>query len=360
MSTMQMRKYTVILLVFAFLMPTVCHGQRRKSAKKPKKEVVVEPVENPLITQMLEAVQKVVFIDSMVVNEASFYNYLPLSPECGQLLQKGGSGQYTNELSDRRIEGLFHKGDSTTYLATSDFIGGEWTAPAPVKGIGSGNANYPYIMPDGTTLYYAQKGEKSIGGYDIFVTRYNIENGSYLKPENIGMPFASEDNDYLYVVDEPMQLGYFVTDRRQPKGKVCIYVFIPSASRKVYPSEAYSNEKLRSLAAIHCIADTWGDGKERKNALERLKQARETFAARQSDAKTGRQTMTNLDKMRQQAQNRQKALDDARKDYATATAETKAQMKDKILKDEKELEELLLKIRQTEKEERNRNTLKNQ
>ena len=33
----------------------------------------------------------------------------------------------------------------------------------------------------------------------------------------------------------------------------------------------YSDEKLRSLSEIRRIADTWGDGKERKQALERLK-----------------------------------------------------------------------------------------
>ena len=353
-----MTKNALILLIFAILLPVICFGQQRKPARKTKKAVVEQRAENPLVTQMLEAIQKVEFIDSMVVDEASFYEYIPLSPECGQLLQKDGVEQYTNEMGDRRIEALVHKEDTASYLATSDFIGGRWTDPAPVKGIGSDDANYPYLMPDGITLYYAQKGTRSIGGYDIFVTRYSTENGSYLRPENIGMPFASEANDYLYVIDEPMQLGYFVTDRRQPKDKVCIYVFIPSASRKVYPSEAYSTEKLRSLAAINSIADTWGDGKERKKALQRLKQAREAFAARQSDAKTGRKTMTSLDILRQQAQNRQKALDNARRDYATATAEAREKMKDKILKDEKELEELMLKIRQEEKEERNRNMQK--
>ena len=349
-----MRLFTTILLSLVIAIPTVCQGQRRKPVKKPKTVIVEEPVENPLITQMLEATQQVVFIDSMVVDKNVFYDYIPLSPECGRLIQMGGVGQYTNELGDRRIEAILHKGDSSAYLATRDFIGGKWTSPTPVKDIGSDDANYPYLMPDGSTLYFAMKGEKSIGGYDIYVTRYSVEKSSFLKPENIGMPFASENNDYLYVIDEPMQLGYFVTDRRQPKGKVCIYVFIPTATRRVYPSETYSKEKLRSLAAINRIADTWGDGKERKKALERLKQARQNFSKREGTAKASRQRMTELDEMRLQAQKRRTALDSARKSYVAASAEEKALMKGNILRDEKELEELLLKIRQAEKEERNK------
>lgn len=344
----------LLFFALAAALPTVCLGQRGKAVKKPKKAVAAEVVENPLVAQMLEAVQRVVFIDSMVVDQANFYDHIPLSEECGRIRQDSGMGQYTSELGDRRIEALPHKGDSTTRLAMSDLIGGSWTTPTAVRGLGNEDANYPYVMPDGTTLYYAQKGAKSIGGYDIFVTRYNAENGAFLRPENIGMPFASAHNDLLYVIDEPMQLGYFVTDRRQPAGKVCIYVFIPSASRQVYPSEAYEEEKLRALAAISRIADTWGDGGERKKAMERLQQARRDFRERKQARTDQTEKMTELDKMRQKADKMRRALAEKRRDYATATPEAKAMMKDDILSHENGLETLLLQIRRAEKEERNR------
>ena len=346
-----MRKYIITLLLFALVFPMQGNAQKRKAMKKNNK---VEVVENPLITQMLDATQKVLFIDSMVVPKSDFYSHIPLSPECGFLLQKGGVGQYTSELGDHRVEAMIHQGDTAAYLVTSDFIGGEWTSPVPVKGIGDDDANYPYVMPDGTTLYYAQKGEKSIGGYDIFVTRYNAENGSFLRPENIGMPFASEANDYLYVIDEPMQLGYFVTDRRQPEDTVCIYVFVPSTSRHVYQSEAYTPEQLRSLAAINRIADTWSDGSERRKAMERLTLARQTFDNRQVESSNNVQQLSELEAMRHKAEKMRKALAEQRKDYSIATPEAKDLMKESILKDEKELEELLLQIRQKEKEERNK------
>lgn len=326
-------------------------GQQRKPAKKPSKGT--EVVENPLMTQMLEAVRQVIFIDSMVVDKSSFYSSIPLSPECGKLVLKSGTGQYTNELGDRRIEAFVSKDDSLAHLATSDLVGGQWTAPVAVNGIGSDEANHPYVMPDGTTLYYAQKGEKSIGGYDIFVTRYNAESGSFLRPENLGMPFASEGNDYLYVIDEAMQLGYFVTDRRQPADKVCIYVFVPSESRRVYPSENYSKERLRSLATINRIADTWDNGNERKEALERLEQARKAYSGTRGEGKSTMRKVTELERMKAQAERKSITLSEARERYAAASDEGKAKMKNKILNDEKELEFLQLQIRQKEKEERN-------
>jgi hypothetical protein len=86
------------------------------------------------------------------------------------------------------------------------------------------------------------------------------------------MPFNSEANDYMYAIDEFNHIGYFASDRRQPEGKVCIYVFIPSESRRTYDSALYTEQQLRNLSDISSIADTWGNGAERKAAIARWKQ----------------------------------------------------------------------------------------
>ena len=81
-------------------------------------------------------------------------------------------------------------------------------------------------MSDGITLYYASDGEGSLGGYDIFVTRYDSENGNYLRPDNIGMPFNSPANDYMYAIDEFNNIGWFASDRYQLITKsvsMCLY-----------------------------------------------------------------------------------------------------------------------------------------
>lgn len=51
-----------------------------------------------------------------------------------------------------------------------------WSEPEPLMSLNEqGNVNYPFLMSDGITLYYASDGEGSLGGYDIFVTRYDSE-----------------------------------------------------------------------------------------------------------------------------------------------------------------------------------------
>lgn len=328
-------------------------AQRRKAVKRPvKKPKKVEVVEqDPRIRQMLDATQQVVFVDSMVVSKDDFISHIPLSKECGRLVQKNGLGQYTNELGDQRLSTVYNAADSANHIVLSEFIANRWTEPKTTKGIGNASANYPYMMPDGITLYFAQKGENSIGGYDIFTTRYNADNGSFLRPENLGMPFSSEANDYLYVIDEPQQLGYFVTDRRQPKGKVCIYVFIPSNTRRVYTTEAYSDEQLRSLAAINRIADTWkGNSEARSQALQRFKEAKALLNTESNDRQ-----LSELDKMRQEASTMEKTLEASRKVYTEASNERRSMMREVILRGEQELEKLQRQIRQKEKEERIKN-----
>ena len=44
--------------------------------------------------------------------------------------------------------------------------------------------NYPFVLSDGATIYYSSKGNGSIGGYDLFVTRYNINSDTYPAPES--------------------------------------------------------------------------------------------------------------------------------------------------------------------------------
>ena len=273
---MTLRK--IAILALALLLP-LSMGAQKKKKRVVKKPVIEEPQEDPRITNMREMTQQILIIDSIVVDKDMILPHLRLSSETGSLmttrdfLGKSVNGfAFVNEMGNKAYFSL--PDDSLCqHLFTSDVLGNEWSSPQPLKGISEGitEASYPFMLTDGITFYFAGKGEESIGGYDIFLTRYNSRSGSFFKPENIGMPFNSEANDYLYAVDELNRIGYFVSDRRQPEGKVCIYIFVPSDSRKTYDPSIYTEQQIRDFADIISIADTWGNGTERKAALSRLK-----------------------------------------------------------------------------------------
>lgn len=233
--------------------------------------------------RLLRGVEEVQIVDSIVVDKQELLDTYRLSPESGHLAsyqayfgQEGQSGTvYMNELGNRLYYGELQP-DSTLHILTSSKLLNDWSRgkalPDNINEAGS-NANYPYMLSDGMTLYYASDGKASLGGYDIFVTRYNTNNDTYLSPENVGMPFNSPYNDYLYAIDEYNNLGWFASDRYQPEGKVCIYIFIPNTSKQVYNYESMDRERLVNLARLNAIADTWTDTKSINAAKERLQSA---------------------------------------------------------------------------------------
>ena len=121
--------------------------------------------------------------------------------------------------------------------------------------------NYPFVLSRWSLQsIILPKGNGSIGGYDLFVTRYNINSDTYLAPEQLGMPFNSPYNDYMMVFDEVKGLGWFVSDRFQPEGKACVYLFIPNPEHKRVESEDI--EMKRTRAAITSIRDSWKEGSD--------------------------------------------------------------------------------------------------
>ena len=268
-------KKTVILTIALLLSLSMSAQKWKKHAVK--KPVVEEPQEDPRITSMREMTQQIIIIDSIVADKDQLLSQLRLSDETGRIVSSVdffGEGDSTtvfiNEMGNKAY--LSQPDDSLhQQLCTSDLLGGEWSKPQLLKGISEGisEAAYPFMLADGTTFYFAGKGEESIGGYDIFMTRYDARSNSFLKPENIGMPFNSEANDYLFAIDEYAHIGYFVSDRRQTEGKACLYIFIPKESRKTYDPIVYTEAEIRGFADISSIADTWGNGEERNAALAR-------------------------------------------------------------------------------------------
>src|SRR3712207_8979977 len=138
----------------------------------------------------------------------------------------------------------------------------EWSQPKRIEEISklSRFAINPYQLFDGATLFFAAKTPQSLGEYDIFMTRYKREDGSYFAPIYYGLPFNSTANDYLLAIDEVNSLGWLVTDRRQPEGQVCIYTFVPTHVRKTFEGDNLTDSELYNFATINKISDTWKFG----------------------------------------------------------------------------------------------------
>ena len=137
---------------------------------------------------------------------------------------------FTSGREDKRIFPLPDE-NGDIHLSISYKLYDGWSHPTMLSDVLNSSAcdNYPFEMADGVTIYFASNGENSIGGYDIFMSRFNGDD--YSKPLNIGMPFNSPDNDYMLVIDEMAGIGWFATDRRQHPDTVVVYEFVPNEKR---------------------------------------------------------------------------------------------------------------------------------
>lgn len=221
--------------------------------------------------RMFKSVEKVAVIDSFVVSKNKFLDAYKISSTSGKIQWNDGRNGtvYENEMGNKRL--LSEEKDSLMRLYTQEKLLDGWGEKIAVESLNdSCNVNFPFLMGDGTTLYYASDGEGTLGGYDIFVTRYDSEDNTYLRPSNIGMPFNSTANDYLYAVDEFNNLGWFVTDRNQPTDTVCVYVFVPNESKETYNYEATDPQVIMDAATLRSIQTTWTDEEQVRDARQRL------------------------------------------------------------------------------------------
>ncbi len=280
-----MCRVKIYFLSFILTVSIPAMAQKRKTAAKPKPKVVTPaPLQKTaadlLYENMLPNTQRVFVIDSIVVDKSQFLSYIPLQHDNGTLQAyndffgtEDQDGQYVF-VNGFRDKCFYSESDTTGHVSiyTRDKIAGKWSKPQLLEGIGTFSfaMAFPFMMSDGTTFYFAAKGKESIGGYDIFVTRYDAENARYLKPENIGLPFNSKADDYMYVEDDMNKLAWFVTSRNQPEGKVCVYTIVPSENRVNYDMSNIDDSRLEQLAAISRIRDTWPSTAKRNQAMKRL------------------------------------------------------------------------------------------
>lgn len=251
-----------------------------KRGKRPteKYEKILEKVK--LAARMLKGVEIVTIVDSFIVDKDDFLNAYKISPESGEIFTYNNyfntEGTHPGTVYQTELKNKLYyseadnKEDLNIYQKNKQFDRWGRGILLPDAINTSANENYPYVLSDGVTFYYASDGDGSIGGYDIFVTRYNMNTDNYLVPDNVGMPFNSPFNDYMYVIDEYNNLGWFASDRYQPEGKVCVYVFIPNETKQIYNYEGEDHDMIRRAAMIQSIKNTWKDLAAVKAAKQRL------------------------------------------------------------------------------------------
>lgn len=250
-----------------------------KAKKKMSEEAAATADAIERMSAAIERVEKIVVIDSISVSRNDFFRAYRLTPESGSLNSSEVLPEGFKTASSTVV--YIPENKSTMTWAAPDSLGnyqlvsshqlsdGSWDTPVCIgESLGEGgNANFPFIMQDGVTLYYANDGENSLGGLDIYISRRG-EDG-YLQPQNIGMPYNSPYDDFMLAIDEVTGVGWWVTDRNQIEDSVTIYKFIPSELRI---NCATDDPDIRSRARLDNYRATWEEGADYSDLLAAIEE----------------------------------------------------------------------------------------
>ncbi|MCF8465201.1 MAG: hypothetical protein K9G41_10190 [Flavobacteriales bacterium] len=80
--------------------------------------------------------------------------------------------------------------------------------------------DYAFYDEESQILFFASKGHNSMGGYDVFSSKYNANNSTWSTPLNLQYPINSPYDDFLYVSDPEGQEAFFSTNRNVEAGKL--------------------------------------------------------------------------------------------------------------------------------------------
>ena len=213
-----------------------------------------------------------------------------------------------------------------TYLADS-----LWSAPMLINEqmTSSSDEIYPMLSPDGKSLYFASKGLYGMGGYDLYVSNWNPETKDWDVPVNMGFPYSSPYDDFLFINSEDGRYSIFASNRGCSKDSVCIYVleYDGMPVRKAFSDVA----ELRQLAALvpandptridngSAVEDQDPKSEETRLYIDKIKEVRS---------------------LRDSVSRFTSSLDNLRNEYSSASDERKAELSTTIQEKELLLPEL--------------------
>ncbi len=187
--------------------------------------------------RLLSNLSDLVVISKKQLNEADYFRSYDIKDIGGKLLVKPEDFKTgaDKKKKDNSVVYLPRSGERVYYSSYGDngsngrdiyFVNrlpnGSWSKPQPMPAPVNTeyDDDYPFLHPNGRTLYFSSKGHNSMGGYDVFKTTYDPETQSWSKPENLEFPINSPDDDILFVTDSLEKTAFFSTGRYSPYGKI--------------------------------------------------------------------------------------------------------------------------------------------
>ncbi|MFO7789603.1 MAG: SPOR domain-containing protein [Bacteroidales bacterium] len=179
-------------------------------------------------------------IDKKNLKRDNFYYSYDLADIGGEFVKKHPSLQsrYDKKHEESPIAFISHKHDKLMFSSygrrgkTGKDIyfadrqpDGTWGEPYKLDHPVNTNEDdaYPFLHPNGKHLYFSSKGHNSMGGYDLFVSRYKENSEKWGAPQNLDFPVNSPLDDVLYVTDSTKDFAIFASNRDAKEHRRIVY-----------------------------------------------------------------------------------------------------------------------------------------
>lgn len=127
---------------------------------------------------------------------------------------------------DRTIYWSATDNEGIRNIYTSSLRDTLWTLPSLLNEqmTSASDEIYPMLSPDGKSLFFSSAGLYGVGGYDIYVSRWNEDSNDWDAPVNMGFPYSSPADDFLYMDTEDGCYSIFASNRECSEDSVYVYV----------------------------------------------------------------------------------------------------------------------------------------
>jgi len=156
---------------------------------------------------------------------------LVLKPEIFQTDKEKKSADNSYVLLTQPSSVLYYSGysgngsnDREIFKVTKDETG-EWGIPEKLDETinTSYDENYPVLTDNGTTLYFSSSGHNSLGGYDIYRSKFDHAAKKFGQPENLGPGINSPFDDILFIITKDKEYAWFASDRDNLNGSITVF-----------------------------------------------------------------------------------------------------------------------------------------
>jgi len=188
---------------------------------------------------LLSSITDLVVLDKKEVSENDFFRYYNLDEIGGSVIAKPEELITKND-KKKGLTGVIHFDRSKSYIYYSSYgkdgddldiyrvqplAGGKFSNPQKLGGEVNTefDEDFAFMHEDGETLYFSSKGHSSMGGYDVFTAKYDLNTDKYSGVKNLDFAVNTPDDDLFYLVDSTKTMAYFASGRSSALSNLHVY-----------------------------------------------------------------------------------------------------------------------------------------